>query len=51
MEKLNEVTYDQTQDSSFNCYDEFEQLSRPKEDYIQLPNDVTVEWIGTDNDV
>jgi len=32
-------------------YDEFEPLSRPKEDYIQLPKEVNVEWIGEESDV
>lgn len=51
MEKLNQIQYDQSLDTSLNCYDEFEQLSRPKEDYMQLPDDVSLEWIGTDKDV
>jgi hypothetical protein len=51
MEKLNEVEYDQTLDSSLNCYDEFEVLSRPKEDYMQLPEDVTCDWITDEKDV
>lgn len=51
MEKLNEITYDKALDSSLNCYDEFEPLSRPKADYMELPEDVTTEWIGTDKDV
>jgi hypothetical protein len=34
MEKLNQIQYDQSLDTSLNCYDEFEQLSRPKEDYM-----------------
>lgn len=51
MEKLNEIEYDQTKDSSLNCYDEFEVLSRPKEEYMELPKDVTCDWIETENDV
>ena len=26
-------------------------LSRPKENFIQLPSDVKVDWVGTDADV
>lgn len=51
LQKINSVEYDVAQDTSLNHYDEFEQLSRPKENYISLPRDVSVEWIGTEADV
>ena len=51
MEKISSIEYDPAQDSSLNGYDEFEQLSRPKEDYISLPPHVNLHWIGTDADV
>lgn len=31
---LQQVEYDQSKDSSLNGYDEFETLSRPKEEYL-----------------
>ena len=34
-----------------NRYDEFEVMSRPKEEYMQLPDDVSLDWIGTEEDV
>lgn len=50
-EKMNTVEYEEAKDSSLNGYDEFEQLSRPKEDYITLPEFVKVQWVGTEEDV
>ena len=32
-------------------YDAFEPLSRPINEYMELPKDVKLEWIGTDEDV
>lgn len=51
MEKIAAVEYIPQQDSSLNCYDEFEQLSRPKDDYITLPSSVKVTWVGSEEDV
>jgi hypothetical protein len=51
IEKMDTVEYDIAQDSSLNGYDEFEQLSRPIEEYIKLPEFVKVQWVGTDEDV
>jgi hypothetical protein len=34
-----------------NCYDEYEPISKPKEEYIEMPKDVTCDWIETENDV
>lgn len=50
-ERLEQVKYDMDKDSSLFLYDEFEPLSRPEQDYIQLPDHVRVDWIGTDADV
>lgn len=50
-EKLEEWQYDETKDSSLFTYDEFEPMSRPIENYISMPADVKVEWIGTEDDV
>ena len=51
LELLNNVAYDETKDSSLQKHDAFEPLSRPKAEYIQLPDHVIVEWVGTDDDV
>ena len=51
MEKLANFDYDPSQDTSLNRYDEFEVLSRPKEDFIQLPDEVGLDWVGTEKDV
>lgn len=45
------IGYDKSQDTSLNLYDEFEPLSRPIEDYIELPKQVKVHWIGSERDV
>lgn len=50
-EKLENTEYDESKDSSLYLYDEFEPLSKPKEEYLQLPNTVKVEWIATEEDV
>lgn len=50
-DKLDEVEYDQSKDTSLQLYDEFEPLSTPKEDYIKMPDDVKVEWIGEESDI
>ena len=50
-DKLDNVDYDEVKDSSLYLYDEFEPLSSPIEDYIKLPENVKVEWIGTEEDV
>jgi hypothetical protein len=36
---------------SVSKYDAFEPLSRPKSDYCDLPKNLKVEWIGTEDDV
>ena len=51
MERLANFDYDPSLDTSLNKYDEFEVLSRPKEDYIQLPDEVGLDWVGTEKDV
>ena len=45
------VDYDESKDSSLYLYDEFEPLSKPAEEYIKLPENVKVEWIGEEDDV
>lgn len=50
-EKLTNFEYDESQDSSLYLYDEFEPLSRPIQEYIKLPDNVKLEWIGTEDDV
>ena len=45
------VEYDEKKDSSLHTYDEFEPMSRPMEEYIKLPENVKVEWIGEEDDV
>ena len=37
LEKIKLVGYDKSQDTSLNLYDEFEPLSRPLEEYMELP--------------
>lgn len=50
-EKLANIEYEESKDSSLYLYDEFEPLSRPIEDYIKLPDNVKVEWVGSEDDV
>jgi hypothetical protein len=50
-ERLENLDYDESQDSSLYLYDEFEPLSRPIEEYIKLPDNVKLEWIGSEEDV
>lgn len=45
------IGYDKSKDTSLNLYDEFEPLSRPIEEFIELPKQVRVELIGSEEDV
>ena len=51
LEKLSTVVYDITKDSSLQKHDAFEPMSKPENEYIRLPADVSVTWIGCDEDV
>ena len=51
LESLKAVEYDEKLDTSLMKYDAFEPLSRPINEYMELPKDVKLEWIGTDEDV
>lgn len=50
-DKLNKITYDEKQDSSLSKYDALEPLSRPKQEYLELPSDLKIVWIETEKDV
>lgn len=49
-ESLKLIDYDESKDSSLQQYDAFEPLSKPANEYIKLPDHVSVTWIGTDDD-
>ena len=50
LESLQGVEYDEAKDTSLQQYDAFEPLSKPANEYIKLPDHVSVTWIGTDED-
>ena len=50
-DRLSKIKYDEKLDSSLSKYDAFEPLSRPKQDYIELPGQLKIVWIETENDV
>ena len=45
------MEYDASKDTSLKSIDGFEPLSRPKEEYLEFPKDVTIHWIGNELDV
>ena len=49
--KLEKVVYDPTKDTSVAQQGEFSPVSRPVENYLSLPKEVKLEWIGSDEDV
>lgn len=51
VEKLSKVPYDEKLDASLSKYDAFEPLSRPKQDYFELPKDLKIEWIDNEENV
>mmetsp|Transcript_22294 Transcript_22294/g.34490 ORF Transcript_22294/g.34490 Transcript_22294/m.34490 type:complete len:170 (+) Transcript_22294:1036-1545(+) len=51
LEKLKDLEYDQSKDSSLTTYDAFEPLSKPEENYIHLPAEVKVHTIATEKEV
>lgn len=51
VDQLAPIVYDLSKDTSLLTYDAFEPLSKPAEDYIKLPDNVKVEWIGNEQDV
>jgi len=50
LSKLKDVVYDESKDTSLQKFDAFETLSKPENEFIQLPESVKVHWIGTDAD-
>ena len=50
LEALESVEYDETKDTSLQKHDCFEPLSKPAEEYLALPDHVSVTWIGTEED-
>ena len=50
-EALKNQHYNEATDKSINKHDAFEPLSKPKENFIQLPDTCKVEWIGKEEDV
>ena len=51
LQRIKMIGYDKSKDTSLNLYDEFEPLSRPIEEFIELPKQVRVELIGSEDDV
>ena len=49
--KLEKVAYDPSKDNSVAQQGEFSPVCRPVEDYLSLPKEVKLEWIGSEQDV
>lgn len=50
-ERLADVLYEESKDTSLQVKDSFTPMSQPIENYLQLPEEVKVNWIGTEEDV